>query len=429
MSRILKDLIIWLLTLEAKLVLRIYKPHIVAVVGSVGKTSAKDAIYATLATRFSVRKSEKSFNSEVGIPLTILGCPTGWRNPLRWLQNLFDGLLLILSRGKYPEWLVLEVGADRPGDIKAVASWLPVDIAVMTRLPDVPVHVEFFDSPQDVIREKAEVLKAIREEGFFIGNADDPEVRALFPKACHVVSFGAGEDVDIRTCDLHVLLGEDGFPTGIQTTLDCDDAKIPVSLMGTIGSHSILSVLAGYAVGKTLGLEPQAMGKSLSSYVPPPGRMRLLKGIKKTLLIDDTYNASPAATIAALEGLRLVTSAKRKIAVLGDMLELGKYSSAKHREAGAAAADICDLLITVGFRARDIADGALAAGMPERNIFQFEDARIAGKELEQLIGEGDCILIKGSQSIRMERTVEEVMAEPERAEELLVRQEREWKRR
>lgn len=122
---------------------RKYKPRIVAVTGSVGKTSTKDAIFAVLADNQHVRKSDKSFNSEIGLPLTILGCPNAWNNPLRWLQNIFDGFLLLVLPSRYPAWLVLEVGADRPGDISGVAKWLPVDVAVITRLPEVPVHVEF----------------------------------------------------------------------------------------------------------------------------------------------------------------------------------------------------------------------------------------------------------------------------------------------
>src|SRR2546426_1057325 len=126
MRNFLKSLIVALLTWEARLVLRKYRPRIVAVTGSVGRTSTKDAVYALLAGSARVRRSEKSFNSEIGLPLTVLGVPNAWHNPLRWLQNFFDGLFLILFTAPYPEWLVLEVGADRPGDIRSLASWLPV---------------------------------------------------------------------------------------------------------------------------------------------------------------------------------------------------------------------------------------------------------------------------------------------------------------
>src|SRR3989338_4025790 len=148
MKNLFKKLIVFIITLEARAVLRKYKPKIVAVTGSVGKTSAKDAIYAVLAKSARVRKSEKSFNSEVGLPLTVLGAPNAWSNPLRWLQNIVDGIFIILFTVEYPEWLVLEVGADRPGDIRSLSKWLQVDVAVITRLPEVPVHVEFFDSAE-----------------------------------------------------------------------------------------------------------------------------------------------------------------------------------------------------------------------------------------------------------------------------------------
>ena len=150
MRSFFKKLVATLLRAEARLVLRKYNPKVIAVTGSVGKTSAKDAIYAVIADQFHARKSEKSFNSEIGLPLTILGIPNAWNNPFKWLQNLLDGLALYLFRTSYPEWLVLEVGADRPGDIKKVASWLKVDIAVITRLPEMPVHVELFSSPAEV---------------------------------------------------------------------------------------------------------------------------------------------------------------------------------------------------------------------------------------------------------------------------------------
>src|SRR5438045_1804143 len=130
MHQFFRKLVILLLTIEAKAVIRRRKPSVVAVTGSVGKTSTKDAIYAVLSGRTHARKSEKSFNSEIGVPLTILGRPNAWNNPLGWTQNLFDGLLLIILRTRYPEWLVLEIGVDRPGDIRSIAEWLPMDIAV-----------------------------------------------------------------------------------------------------------------------------------------------------------------------------------------------------------------------------------------------------------------------------------------------------------
>ncbi len=438
MRRITKRGVVWLLMSEAKLVVRKYKPRIIAVTGSVGKTSTKDAIYTVLAEGAHARKSEKSFNSEVGVPLTILGCPNAWDNPLLWIQNLFHGLLLIIFSTTYPEWLVLEIGADTPGDIRSISAWLPVDIAVITRLPEMPVHVEFFGSPDEVIEEKASLITALKPGGTLVLFGDEERARALAERAekrgCGVVFFGLSEPNDVRGTNFAVATEPgNAWPVGMQCDIELKVSggkkeTIPVVIRGVLGAHPMLSLVAAAAVGAALGKSVAEMGAALSSYVPPPGRMRLLPGLKGSLLIDDTYNSSPAAAEAALGALTLISNG-RHIAVLGDMLELGRHSVEEHRKLGTLAARSVDILAVVGPRARDIAQGALDAELPDSTILHYDDSRIAGEELKNLIGPGDVILIKGSQSTRMERAVEELMHEPERAREFLVRQDSEWKKR
>src|SRR3989304_8554200 len=155
MKLFLKQILISILKFEAKLILKKYKPKIVAITGSVGKTSTKDAVYASLSKFYYVRKSEKSFNSEIGLPLTILGVPNGWNDPIVWLQNIIEGLELIFTREKYPEWLVLEIGADKPGDIRNAASWIYADIVIIPKIGQTPGHIEFFKSLEKLIEEKA----------------------------------------------------------------------------------------------------------------------------------------------------------------------------------------------------------------------------------------------------------------------------------
>ncbi len=438
MKNLFKKIIVTILQAEAKLVLKKYKPHIVAVTGSVGKTSTKDAIYSVLAQVEHVRKSDKSFNSEIGLPLTILGSPNAWSNPLQWLQNIFDGVLLILFPSDYPRWLVLEVGADKPGDISSLASWLCVDVAVITRLPDVPVHVEFFASPEDVSREKASLINALKKGGTVVAYADDQRVDMLREKAktrnAKIITFGLSRAADVRAEDCAPMLEKDietdsTMPIGMQAKLVIDDSSAEVSVVGILGSHVLLSVIAAAAVGRALSIATPDIVKGIAAYEPPKGRMRILRGIKNTFLIDDTYNSSPAASEAALNALTLLNPAGRKIAVLGDMLELGKHSFDEHKKIGALAAKRVDLLVTVGFRARHIAEGALNNGLPDSAIFQFEDSDKAGDELQAMIEPGDCILVKGSQSIRTEKVVAQLMSEPEKAKDLLVRQESDWKNR
>ena len=431
MQLLFKKIIAQALMLEARLVIGKYKPRIVAITGSVGKTSTKDAIYMVVASGAYARKSEKSFNSEIGLPLTVLGQPNAWHNPLGWLENLFDGLMLFLVPRRYPQWLVLEVGADRPGDIRSLSRWLPVDVVVITRLPEVPVHVEFFDSVDALKEEKALLIQALKPGGALVLYADDPEVVHLRERApgAQIITFGFSEAADIRATNVEIIFGEgSAWPQGMRTRITIDGAQEELVVKGAIGAHALLPALAAAGVGKALGKNIRDILEAVKGYEPPLGRMHLIQGVRDTLIIDDTYNSSPAAAEAALEALALIPK-NRKIAVLGDMLELGRHSVDEHRKLGAQVAKTVDLLLTVGFRARDIAQGALDNGMTDGKILQFEDAARAGKELEGLLQDRDIILIKGSQSMRMETIVEEIMLHPEQAKNDLVRQDVEWKKR
>jgi UDP-N-acetylmuramoyl-tripeptide--D-alanyl-D-alanine ligase len=183
------------------------------------------------------------------------------------------------------------------------------------------------------------------------------------------------------------------------------------------------------AVASALGVSLEEAVVSLHDMRTPNGRMRLIAGLKASVILDDTYNASPTACEQALQTLSEMRYAKRKIAVLGDMLELGRFSSEEHEKLGEMVPKAADLLLTIGVRARKIAEGALNMGMDEACILQYEDAARAGRELQAMLLPGDVVLIKASQGIRAERIVEEIMAEPELASELLVRQDEEWIKR
>ena len=435
MKEFFKKIIVFIIQYESKLVLKKYKPKIIVVVGSVGKTTTKDAIYTVLRDSFFVRKSEKSFNSEIGLPLTILGLENGWTNPLLWFKNIFEGAVLAILPSKYPDWLVLEVGADQPGDIKGLSEWLAVDVAVITRFPDVPVHVEFFDSPQAVIEEKLSIIDALKEDGTLVLNVDDEKIAAVREKLVtrKIVSVGVGKNHDVGATHIGVI-SKDKVPQGTRFHLHIGEQEKTIELEGVLGKQHVYPSLSAAAVGHALGLEGNVIAEGLSLYKPVRGRMRILPGLKQTTLIDDTYNSSPIALEEALNVLSQVETRGRKIAVLGDMLELGKFSIDAHRKAGKKAAEVSDIVMTLGFRSRDIAEGALQNGMHPSKLFQYDDVKRLGKELEHMLEEGDLVLLKGSQGsgqnmIRLERVVEEVMAEPQRKNELLVRQDKEWKQR
>lgn len=426
MKALIRHIVTNIIEAEAKLVLRKYRPKIIAVTGSVGKTSTKDTIFTVVGEVLVARKSEKSFNSEIGIPLTVLGCENGWSSIFLWLKVIIKGALLLLTRVHYPKWLVLEVGAGKPGDVKRTTSWVTPDIVVITRFGDVPVHVEFFKSPEELFEEKTNLVKALRPNGMLILNADDERVLALRDKTkAKSITYGMSEGAMFRASNVQIAY-EEGVPVGTTFKLEYDGNVFPITMRGVLGTQSVYGALAAIALGVYLKLNIVDMIERLSAHMSPPGRMRVIPGIKGATIIDDTYNSSPIAAEAAVNTLKSIETKGKRIAVLGDMLELGKFTMEEHKKLGMLAGGFVDLLLAIGPRAKYIVEGALDSDMSEKNIIEFDGSRAAGKYLEGIIGEGDIILVKGSQGVRMERTVEEIMAEPEHAVGLLVRQEEEW---
>ncbi len=430
-KNILRSGVIFILTLESRLVLKKYKPKVVAVTGNAGKTSSKDAIAAVLSSDFTVWKNEKSYNSDLGIPLTILNCKNAWSNPLGWFKNIMEGLMLLLLPHKYPEWLVLEVGADKPGDIGKFAAWLAPEVVVVTRIGETPVHIEFFSSRNELIAEKSKLAKALRPGGTLVLNADDPDVLAMrgLAKTARVITYGFSPEADVRASNYSVSYAESGqslLPAGISWKIDYLGNIIPIKVPGVVGRNNVYSALSAFAVGASRNINLLTVGESIAKYERPVGRLKLIHGLKNSTILDDTYNSSPAALELAIESAHDIKSSGRRIAVLGDMLELGQHTVEAHAKIGRIIPKYFDILITVGQRTLPMAAGALEAGMKRETVVSFTDSVAAGEYLRGLLSEGDLVLVKGSQGVRMERVVERVMSEPSDKARLLPRQEREW---
>lgn len=426
MKNFLKSVVVKILTFEAQLLLRRTKPKIIAITGSVGKTSTKDAIYQAIRGHVSARKSEKSYNSELGVPLTVLGLENAWHNPLLWIKNIIDGFLHAVLPFKYPSVLVLEMGVDRPGDMKDLTSWIKPDIVVLTRLPDIPVHVEHFNSPEAIAEEKLVLARALKDDGVLIYNQDDERsVKAAAEIRQKSITFGRYAPADFYASSDNIVY-QDGTPIGMSFQIESKNDKGEFLVSGALGVPYAYNFAAAGAVAAQFNISLQTTADALSKQATAPGRMRLIDGIKDTIIIDDTYNSSPIAVIQALSTLGELRGVHRKIAVLGDMLELGRYSVEAHKEVGKQAAETSDILIAVGVRSRGIALGAIEAGMNPEKIIQFEESTKAGRTLQNILEPGDAILVKGSQGMRMERVVADIMREPDRAENLLVRQSDIW---
>lgn len=442
MEALIKKAVVSALALESRMIVRKHKPFVVAVTGSVGKTSTKDALYDVMKDSGMgvVRKSEKGFNSEIGLSLAIIGAPNAWYDPGLWLKNLWKGLKLALWGREYPSCLILEVGADHPGDIRRVTKWLHPDIAVVTRVSRTPAHVEFFLSPEAVFEEKAHLAAAVKPGGSLVVYADDERTLSLGgrvkEKGVSVVSYGLSDAATVRGSDIAVEYGPDGAPAGMKLKISAGGESREIRIAGAYGESYAYTLLAAAAAAFSRKMSLAQIVGSLERYDAPKGRMNIISGLNGSTLIDDSYNSSPDAASAALSALKAIEPGTRpdgsrgaRFAVLGDMLELGKFAAQEHRRIGveaAAALGPDGVLVTVGQRSRLTAEEAVKSGMAPETVRSFDSAREAVAYLAPLARPGDVILVKGSQSMRMERVSAALLREPEKAGTLLVRQEKEW---
>ncbi|MFA6464014.1 MAG: Mur ligase family protein, partial [Candidatus Paceibacterota bacterium] len=337
------------------------------------------------------------------------------------------GAFVLIKRGKYPEYLVLEIGADRPGEIKELMKWIHPDISVVTRVGSVPVHVEFYRSVAEVVKEKGEVVKGLKPDGFAILNADDDDVRDMRHLTnAKTITFGIKNKSDISVSYPAIIYDNAGHIEGVSAKIDVLGNSFPVMIKGSLGVQQIYPVAASFALASAKNLNLLEVANSFLHHSAPQGRVKILKGINDSTIIDDTYNSSPTAVEEGLNILKDVETKGKKIVILGDMLELGKHSSDEHRRIGEIAGGIADIVIGVGIRARELANAAQVAGVPTDNVYFVPDAKQAGETATKLIRQHDVIYVKGSQGMRMERTVEQIMEEKNKKSELLVRQEKEW---
>ena len=416
----IKKIITKILAWGAKLALKKHSPKIIGITGSVGKSSAKEAVAAVLESRFNIRKSAKSYNSELGMALAVLGLKTAWNSPLGWVKNIYLGFKEIFVKN-FPKILVLEMGVDRPRDFDKLLKIARPDIGIITAIGEIPAHIEFFPGPKEVAGEKSKLIKSLSSENWAVLNFDDKTVLEMREKTnANVLSFGFGNGAGILASNYKI--SEDG----ISFKMDYKGSSVPVRLKNVFGKHSVYAALSAAAVGIIFEMNLIEISEALSKYQAPPGRLRLLPGIKNSLILDDSYNASPLATKAALDTLKEL-EAKRKLLAFGDMLEIGKFTISAHQAVGKKIAKIADYFATVGPRSKFAAEEAVAEGMDKSKVINFSTSKEAAIHLKSIIQEGDLILVKGSQSMRMEFITEELMANPEEASNLLARQDEYWK--
>ncbi|MEA2709413.1 MAG: UDP-N-acetylmuramoyl-tripeptide--D-alanyl-D-alanine ligase [Phycisphaerales bacterium] len=362
----------------ATYVRRQLQSRVIAVAGSNGKTTTKNLIDAVLRPSLKGSISPKSFNNDIGVPLAIFPADPS------------------------QDYLVLEVGTNHHGEVKLLSEMALPDMAVITNVG--AEHLEGLDDLDGVRREEASIVTGLNPKGCLIVNGDDAPLVSLVSRySGQIIKFGLNAQ------------GNDLFATDIE----CDHTGVHFHLNGNtrrrwfvplLGRHSACNALAAIAVGKKMNIPEDAMIESLAHAHTPDMRLQLSK-VNGVTVLNDAYNANPNSTRAAIETLVALPASGRRVAVLGDMLELGKQSDQYHREAGVLAANSkLDLLICVGKKAQLIASSAKAAGMEAPRIVTYPDATTAARGVTRRVRGSDLILLKGSRSVGLEavaRAIEE----------------------
>jgi alanine racemase len=432
----------------ARFILDRWHPTVIAVTGSTGKTSTKEAIAAVLSSNFATFKSWQNYNDLLGLPLSL-------------------GRL-----EERHEYAVLELACDHPGEIRELCRIAQPSIGVLTNIS--PAQLQYFGTVERLAEELGTLLTSLPATGLAVVNGDDALTHALITQldnqlAAPIKTFAASMAQDVQVtwdgtrCTLPPHIDEIIWPNrrGLSDVWSGEQERYGVSLQALgessayhyfvpsadlsattnldshlLGAHHVATMLAAYTAGRLCGLNAQEIARALANLYPLPGRLNPLQGIEGAMLLEDTHNATPASVIAGLETLRALPAGNR-IAVLGDMLRLGSYEEEAHRRVGQKAAQCVNYLVTRGERAALIAESARKAGLAMEHIIltsTHEDAAQAVRKIIALPGKHDhytglkdAVLIKGSEEMRMEHVSELLMAWPAQAREQLVRQTPGWK--
>ncbi len=342
---------------------------VVAVTGSVGKTTVKELTAAVLSSQLNVLKTAGNFNNEIGLPLTLF--------------RLDDSHQIAIT----------EMGMSGFGEIDTLASIATPDIGIMTNIG--VSHIEKLGSQENIYKAKSELFRHIKPDGTVILNYDDPILRAHRHEIpCKTITVGLSPDCDVTAKDIMSQADRVSF------TIICGDDAVPVTLAFP-GEHNVINALLACAAGLCVNISLVDAAKALETYVPADRRMQLIDCSGITV-INDCYNAAPDSMRAALKVL--CAQSGRKIAVLGDIKELGEHTKPAHTAIGQFAAELkIDALFTLGEFGKMIADGALSGGMSVDCVFSFDDITQLCDALANYLKQGDTVLVKASRAMQLER--------------------------
>lgn len=424
----MENIITQILRFFSKKVLQKYKPEIIAITGSLGKTSAKEAISQMMASKYKIWQTKGNFNNQIGVPFTILGIDKSPKKSILGWINVFikSSLLILITNKNYPKKIVVEMGADHVGDIEYLVDFINVSIGVLTKIA--PVHLEFFKNLDNILKEKTKIFKNIPSDGWAVLNIDDEMLKKykLNICNCNVMTYGIDVEADVWATDLQIIRKEHFVGTNFKIRYKGN--IIPIFLPRALGKTQVYAFLAGACVALIHGMNLVEISILANKYFSPRGRTNLLKAINNANIIDDTYNSSPQAVKMAINLLFEIKEKEiikgRSIVVLSDMLELGESSVEDHREIGKFIAENSiskiGYLFTTGDLAMHISESAILNGFDKNLLIHFEDKNKLINHLKSIIKDDDLILVKGSRGTKMELVVYEIMADRHLADNLLV---------
>ena len=363
-----------------------------------------------MKNKYKIAYNKNRYKTDIGIPLAIIGTEGGGRSVGKWMSVIFLAIRMVIKKVEYPEILILEMGVDRPDDMKKMLEVVKPNIGILTNIGKFPPHTKYFKNAKHIAKEKSLLIKSLKKKDLAILNCDDEVIKDVLKSArSEIIKYGFSDDSAVKAGE--IFSGnkkwkiESGL-IGMSFKISYKGTTVPFRLPYALGRGQVYTALAASAVGIHFGYNLVEISEKLSNYRPLPGRMSLIKGMNDILIIDDTFNSNPASATSALETLGKL-DAVRKIVVLGDMLELGEYCERGHTEIGRLVPKSADLLFTYGKRSKIISEQAEKSGMKRDNIFHFNDINNLIKSLKSEIKSDDVILIKGSRAMRMERIVAE----------------------
>jgi UDP-N-acetylmuramoyl-tripeptide--D-alanyl-D-alanine ligase len=355
---------------------RKYQTPLVALTGSNGKTTTREMISACLETTFPVLKTKGNLNNLIGLPLTLL--------------NLTEEVRIV----------VLEMGMNVPGEIRRLTEIAEPDVGLITNIQK--VHLEGMGSLERLKEEKGELFRRMKKNGTIIVNRDDPRVIDLAREfSGQSITFGIENPADVMAKEIRPRAAE---RTSFTLRIESEEMEITLPLLGR---HFVLNALAAIAVASLFGIEVKKAKEALEGFQPFPMRMEIVHLEGGKTLINDVYNANPRSMELALETLAEMKGKGRAIAVLGDMLELGRFTEEAHQQLGQQVEELSiDLLLTLGEQAPIVAESAIRHGLPLERVKVVESHREVISILREIMREGDWILLKGSRRMAMEKIVE-----------------------